>query len=175
MREWDSIPDIDKYNTLGIPEDLEETRKLVEPMIDEQKKTLMKNYTFKILLNNFKRKRAGPISLIILYIFAFGSCTSSKDSIYVVQIITDSLFNSHQRINLLTLNKESLNGYSIDFAYHEDDLKTTSQIAEKYGAVAAINGSFFDVDSGGSVTYFEIDDSVISRTRHSELKWAVPD
>ena len=92
-----------------------------------------------------------------------------------VQIVTDSLYNSPQRINLLILDKESPHRYSIDFAYQASELIKTSQIAENRSALAAINGGFFDMDIGGSVTYFERDDSVISRTRNSDLKWAVPD
>jgi exopolysaccharide biosynthesis protein len=66
-------------------------------------------------------------------------------------------------------------GYDIDFAYQNSTLLTTSQFAEDNGAVAAVNGSFFDMDIGGSVCYFEKDDSVISRTRDPEFKWGVSD
>jgi exopolysaccharide biosynthesis protein len=114
--------------------------------------------------------------LFILNLFLlsfFSSCQSAE--LCFVQVVTDTLFNSPQRISLLLLDKESLHRYSIDFAYQSSELLKPSQIAETRNAVAAINGGFFDMDSGGSVTYFEISDSVISRTRSSELKWAVPD
>ena len=42
-------------------------------------------------------------------------------------------------------------------------------------AVAAINGGFFNMDDGGSVTYFEVDDSVINTTRSPTLKWGISD
>lgn len=90
------------------------------------------------------------------------------------QIKTDSLFDSKQIISLLTIEKSYDRFYRIEFGY-TDSLKTTSEFAIKLNAAAAINGSFFDMDQGGSVTYFEIDDSVISRTRDPNLKWAVPD
>ena len=45
-----SIPEVDRYNTLGIPENMEETRKLVEPVLKEQKLTPRKDYTFKIVI-----------------------------------------------------------------------------------------------------------------------------
>jgi len=92
-----------------------------------------------------------------------------------IQIVTDSLFNSPQRINLLVLDKDPLPLYEIEFAYHKSELTKTSQLAENQDALAAINGSFFDMDNGGSVNYFEIDDSVINRSRSPGLKWAVPD
>ena len=100
---------------------------------------------------------------------------NGDDTICHIQIVTDSLFNSPQRINILLLDKEHLPRYSIELAYQTSELIKTSQIAESRNAFAAINGSFFDMDRGGSVSYFEKDDSVISRTRASELKWATPD
>ena len=123
--------------------------------------------------------------LLLLSIFLIASCSTPRtqeqksaeagDTLHAVQINTDSLYNSHQRISMLVLDKKDIHRYQILFSYHANDLKTTSKLAEGRGALAAINGSFFDVDSGGSVTYFEVNDSVISRTRESGLKWAVPD
>ena len=45
-----SIPEVDRYNTLGIPENMEETMKLVGPVLKEQKLTPRKDYTFKIVI-----------------------------------------------------------------------------------------------------------------------------
>ena len=118
------------------------------------------------------------IILNIVLVNCYSYCQPSEeyleandDSISLVQIVTDSLFNSHQRINLLTIDKEDLNSYRFEFAYQTSELKKTSQIAESRNAIAAINGSFFDMDKGGSVSYFEVNDSVISRTRSTGLKW----
>lgn len=44
-----SFPEVDKFNTNGIPKDIEETRKSVEPFILEQTKFPRKNYTFKVI------------------------------------------------------------------------------------------------------------------------------
>ena len=122
--------------------------------------------------------------LIILNIFftSYSFCqyaeeplSSGNDSLYFVHIKTDTLFNSTQNINLIKLDKAYLSVFNIDFAYQASELLKTSQIAVNRNARAAINGGFFDMNTGGSVTYFEIGDSVISRTRPAELKWAVPD
>ena len=127
-------------------------------------------------------KSAVLIILNILFFATYSFCqyaeeplSSETDSIYFVHIETDTLFNSNQNINLLILDKAYLSVYNLDFAYQTSELLKTSQIAVNRNARAAINGGFFDMDTGGSVTYFEIGDSVISRTRPSELKWAVPD
>lgn len=90
-------------------------------------------------------------------------------------ILRDSLYNSSQRINLIYLAKENLSDWGIDVVHQGSDLLGTSRLAEDHGALAAINGSFFDMDHGGSVCYFEKDDSVISRNRTPGIKWAVPD
>lgn len=41
-----SIPEIDQYNTLGIPKDLKETKSFIEPWIEDNQKTCISNYTF---------------------------------------------------------------------------------------------------------------------------------
>lgn len=125
------------------------------------------------------------MSLFALGIFILASCTLQRnqeqtpaavaDPPHAIQIISDSLYGSKQRISMLVLDKGDMHKYPLLIAHQGKDLVTTSSMAEDRDALAAINGSFFDVDSGGSVTYFEVDDSVISRTRPSGLKWAVPD
>lgn len=92
-----------------------------------------------------------------------------------VQICTDSLFHSPQRITIFRLDKEELDKYHIELAYHASKLQKTSEFALSHKALVAINGSFFDMKDGGSVTYMEEGDAVISYTRPDTLKWAVPD
>lgn len=120
---------------------------------------------------------------IVIYLLCLSTFSAAKgqavlscqDSIRHIQYFTDSLYQSPQRINLVCINKELLREYSIDVAYEGSGLRTTSQFAGEKSAVAAINGSFFDMDMGGSVAYFERDDSVISTTRPTPEKWAVTD
>ncbi len=75
----------------------------------------------------------------------------------------------------MTLPKTSFNKFGIEFSYSNAELRKTSLFGKSKNALAAINGSFFDMDKGGSVTYLEINDTVISRTRTSDLKWAKAD
>jgi len=44
-----SFPEVDEYNTLGIPENMEVTEKLVRPMIEAQKTKDRKSYDWKII------------------------------------------------------------------------------------------------------------------------------
>ena len=98
-----------------------------------------------------------------------------EDSIDVIQIKTDSIFYSNQIISLLKLQKDSFDRFSIEFGYSYSDLRTTSSFAKSKNAVAAINGGFFNMDSGESVTYFEVNDTIISKTRNADLKWGITD
>lgn len=41
-----SLPETDKYNALGIPKDIAETKSIIEPWIAAHEKTTIKNYTF---------------------------------------------------------------------------------------------------------------------------------
>jgi [ribosomal protein S5]-alanine N-acetyltransferase len=49
-----SFPEVDEFNTLGIPKNIEVTKELIRPLIDEQARTPQKRYTWKIILNNSK-------------------------------------------------------------------------------------------------------------------------
>ncbi len=99
----------------------------------------------------------------------------NEDSIDFLQLKSNTIFNSNQVISLLAMPKNYESKYGIEFGYNLTDLKTTSSIAKSKNAVAAINGGFFNMDSGGSVTYFEINDAVVNRTRDPNLKWGVTD
>ncbi len=43
-----SLPETDEFNALGIPENIEETKKTIKPWIAENKLSTIKNYTFAI-------------------------------------------------------------------------------------------------------------------------------
>ncbi len=96
-----------------------------------------------------------------------------KDRLSFRQIITDSLFDSKQIISILSVKKNSLY-HKLKLAYSANKLKTTSEFANENNAEAAINGGFFNVDKGGSVTYLEINDSIINRNISKKNKWGKP-
>ncbi len=123
----------------------------------------------------------------ILLVFAAGCHTarpfpetvtrSGSDSVFVNHLVTDTLFHSHQSIYIVALNRDFFNDHTFGIGYSpvKDQLEKTSWIARRYHATAAINGSFFDMDKGGGVTYIENNDSVISRPDPSDVKWVKPD
>lgn len=75
----------------------------------------------------------------------------------------DSLFGSRQHINLLIV-KNKPRRLRIAFASAGDSLKKTSWLAQKHGAVVAVNGTFFDTRKGGSVDLIRIDGKTIDTT-----------
>ncbi|WP_018478705.1 phosphodiester glycosidase family protein [Pontibacter roseus] len=65
----------------------------------------------------------------------------------------NGLFASRQSINMLDINLRKA-GIQVRFAYSDSTRIKTSDFAREQGAVAAINGSYFDVKNGGSVNFF---------------------
>ena len=64
------------------------------------------------------------------------------------------LFASNQQIFVLEIPDTA--HYTLAFA-HEPRRTKTSEMARKYGAVAAVNGSFFDMDKHFPVCYLRVD------------------
>ncbi len=57
-----SLPESDQYNTLGIPANIDETKRLLGSYIGETEKNLIRRYTWKLTL----KKSAHPVGLIAL-------------------------------------------------------------------------------------------------------------
>jgi exopolysaccharide biosynthesis protein len=74
-----------------------------------------------------------------------------------------TLFTSNQHISILDVTLKRKN--SIALGYEHKLLKPTSEFGKTAHAIAAINGTFFDVKNGGSVDYLKVSDSVISTNR----------
>lgn len=69
-----------------------------------------------------------------------------------------SLFGANQNINILEIKLKGKN--RIDVEAEPKQLKQTSVFAAEHQALAAINGTFFNMKDGGSEDYIRIDDSV---------------
>lgn len=74
-----------------------------------------------------------------------------------------SLFNSNQNVSILQIKqKRSL---YFDLGYDPKILFKTSDFGKKNNALAALNGTFFDIANGGSVDYIRADGRVINENR----------
>jgi exopolysaccharide biosynthesis protein len=71
-----------------------------------------------------------------------------------------NLFASNQYISILEIKQKRR--YVIDLAYEDSVLRTTSDFGKTHKAVAAVNGTFFNMAKGGSVDYLRADGSVIN-------------
>lgn len=100
---------------------------------------------------------------------------TSRDTVIFTEIRTDTLFNSKQVINILEIPDRMFKDYELQMAYTKKGNKNTSFLAQRANAQAAINGGFFNVDKGGSVTYSERNDSIVSLTCPPEVKWCMPE
>lgn len=73
-----------------------------------------------------------------------------------------SLFGSNQFISILEIKQRRR--YVIDIAY-DSVLRTTSDFGKAQQALAAINGTFFDMAKGGSVDFLRSDGIVVNENR----------
>ena len=76
----------------------------------------------------------------------------------------DSFFGAKQHINVLSFRNKSRR-LRIAFASAGDSLKKTSWFGQKHQAIAAVNGTFFDMKQGGSVDMIRIDGQTLDTTR----------
>ncbi len=77
-----------------------------------------------------------------------------------------SLFGGPQDISILEINPKK---YRFNVLNHKS-LKRTSEAALEAGAVAAINGTFYNMKQGGSVCYLQIDGVVSDTTKGSNMQ-----
>ena len=70
------------------------------------------------------------------------------------------MFDSRQSINLVELFLDSVStGFKV--AFLEDSMTKTSEFASNNNALVAVNGSFFDPDTGGSVVFLKVSGKVV--------------
>ena len=74
-----------------------------------------------------------------------------------------NLFGSNQNVSILEIKpRKSL---MLDLGYDAKKLITTSDFGKSADALAALNGTFFDVTNGGSVDFIKSDGVVINENR----------
>ncbi|MEI7829546.1 MAG: phosphodiester glycosidase family protein [Prolixibacteraceae bacterium] len=98
-----------------------------------------------------------------------------SESVAIYLLNDDSLFQEKQNIVIAEYRKDAFRTYKIDIAYSDSLLKKTSRFGEDSNSLVALNGSFFDVQKGGSVTYLESDGHIVARNRSSKENWAKTD
>lgn len=72
-----------------------------------------------------------------------------------------NLFLANQNISIIEI-KAKRNAPNFNLGYEVKELKTTSTYGKENNAIAAINGTFFDVKNGGSVDFIKVKGKEIS-------------
>jgi len=55
IHQLHKFPEVDRYNTLGIPKNIEETKSIIHSWVKDNEKKEIQNYTFAIELNSSKK------------------------------------------------------------------------------------------------------------------------
>jgi len=79
-----------------------------------------------------------------------------------------NLFGSNQSINILEIEKSKNIGISI--GYDTKELKPTSEFGKESRALAALNGTFFDIKNGGSVDFIKAEGQMVQPNRLTDGK-----
>ncbi|WAC41810.1 phosphodiester glycosidase family protein [Pedobacter sp. SL55] len=95
------------------------------------------------------------------------SSVAKKTKVYTYQFSDSSLFNANQYISFVEVKKhKKAPGFFI--GYDKKELITTSAFAKKHKAIAAVNGTFFDIKNGGSVDFVKVNDTIINQNRQEK-------
>lgn len=119
-------------------------------------------------------------TLIILLLFVVSSSIAQTDSLVLANTkwsgrkiakgiylrqnwFEQSLFHSNQSITILEIKLSGKN--RIDIGAEPQQLKGTSVFGRAQDAIAALNGTFFDMKNGGSVDYIRLDGKMLHNNR----------
>ena len=89
---------------------------------------------------------------------------AKKTKLFNYHVADSGLFNANQYISFIEVKKKK-NAPGFAIGYNEKKLIKTSTYGKENNAIAAINGTFFDVKNGGSVDFIKVNDSVINQNR----------
>ena len=127
----------------------------------------MKRLIFSLLLSLWVITASASEQDSLLIVKADWKVTTTADGLTHKQAQIKGLFNSVQSINLIEIPRASKR--KIGIAGNEG-MKRTSQQATEKGAVAAINGTYYNMKEGNSVCFYKIGDTVIDTTTDGEFK-----
>jgi ribosomal-protein-alanine N-acetyltransferase len=122
-----SIPEVDEFNTLGIPKNIEETKELIRPIIEGQFKTPQGSYTWKIILKELNEF----IGLAGMKL----SCDKFKLGEIYYKLLPDHWgkgYASEVSKTLIKLGFETFNLHKVEAGVATDNIKSI-RVLEKLG------------------------------------------
>ncbi|MBL7818058.1 MAG: phosphodiester glycosidase family protein [Saprospiraceae bacterium] len=84
---------------------------------------------------------------------------------YHFHFVDNQLFQSNQNIHYVKIAPKGQKKYRLSLVSAGDSLVKTSKLAQQAGAIAAINGSFFDVKNGGAVDFIKVNGVILDTSR----------
>lgn len=87
-----------------------------------------------------------------------------KTKLFTYHFTDKSLFQANEQISFIEV-KDSRRAPHFAFGAEAKELKATQDFGKANNAIAAINGTFFDVKNGGSVDFVKVNGQVINTTR----------
>jgi exopolysaccharide biosynthesis protein len=130
----------------------------------------MKRSIFTLLLATFTLSLAVAQNDSLRIVRADWRESATAVGITLKQAQIKELYGSTQSISLVEIAPSAKRRVGI--AGNAGMIKTSEQ-ATTHGAVAAINGSFYDMKKGNSVCFYKVDDQIIDSTTESEFKTRV--
>lgn len=103
----------------------------------------------------------------LLIIKADWKVTTTPEGLTHKQAQIKGLFNSVQSINLIEIPRSAKMKVGIA---GDEGMKRTSQQATEKEALAAINGTYYNMVTGNSVCFYKINDQVLDTTTNGEFK-----
>ncbi len=103
----------------------------------------------------------------LLIVKADWKVTTTEQGLILKQAQIRGLFNSVQSISFIEIPRHTK--LKVGIAGNEG-MKRTSQQATEKGAIAAINGTYYNMIIGNSVCFYKIGDKVIDTTTNGEFK-----
>lgn len=103
----------------------------------------------------------------LLIIKADWKVTTTPEGLTHKQAQIKGLFNSVQSINLIEIPRSAKMKVGIA---GDEGMKRTSQQATEKGALAAINGTYYNMVTGNSVCFYKINDQVLDTTTNGEFR-----
>ena len=96
--------------------------------------------------------------------------TTTSDGIIHKRAMLPSLYQGPQHINLIEIPTELKMRFDIGIS---EQMKPISQLASEHQALAAINGSFYNMQKGNSVCYLQVGKQVVDTTTTKEFRLRV--
>lgn len=90
---------------------------------------------------------------------------TTADGLIHKRALVPDLYGGPQHINLVEIPK----GAKLEYGIAVSEMKKTSVISEEHGALASINGSYYNMTTGSSVCFLKTGKEVIDTTTASEF------